>query len=93
MVLVQQELELIQVDQCHIGRVQVDSLELLDGKCINMEVEDDIVEETGSNEEPSSQIDPANSHYGNCARWEELIKRGVADIISLTGVPLIKSKR
>ena len=47
-----------------------------------MEVEGDIVEETGSNEKPNSQIDPANSHYPNCARWEELIKRGVADIIN-----------
>ena len=63
MVLVQQELELIQVDQCHIGRVQVESVDFWPRKWMNLEVEDDIVEETGSNEEPNSQIDPANSHY------------------------------
>ena len=30
-VFIQQELKLLQVDHCHIGRVQVDSLEFLGG--------------------------------------------------------------
>ena len=55
MVVVQQELEVLQVDHCHIGWVQVDHVEFLVGMRIDIEVGDDI-EETGSEEKPKSYI-------------------------------------
>ena len=73
MVVVQQELELLQVDHSHIGRVQVDQTgEFLVGKQRDLEVGDDIEErkETDSDEKANTWKDhpAANSHYGNCAR-------------------------
>ena len=78
-VVVQQELELLQVDHCHIGWVQVDLVELLVGMRIETEVGDDI-KETGS--EGRIGQPPANLHYRKCARWQQLSQIGVADSIN-----------
>ena len=90
MVVVQQELELLQVDHCHIGWVQVDLVEFLVGMGIDTEVVDDI-EETCSERRIGQP--PANCHYRNCARWQELSKIGVADSINRCAINLAKKTK